>query len=79
MRDLPLPVQRGEEKPGVLPDGQRTIAPIRRGDQPQPVVSLFLGNRSLLIRRLQPLAFGQQPDLVEVGRLGWRRVELAVA
>ena len=66
-------VQRGEVQPGVLADRQRAVAPVGRGDQAQPVAPLLLGEGPLLVARLQPLPLGQQPDLVEVDRLGLPR------
>src|ERR1700757_4848180 len=60
-------------------DGQGAFGTIGRGDQTEPTTLLRLTQRKLLVTRLQPLAFRQQPDLVEMDTFLVRGVELAVA
>ena len=54
-------------------DAQRTLGRVARGDQPQAVVPLVLGEPLLLVARLDALPFREQPDLIQVHRLVGRR------
>src|SRR5262249_31012911 len=69
--------QRGQIQASVLMNGQGAIGPSGRGDQRKPA-RLLLTRGKFLVPRLQTLALGQQPDLVEMDLLLVRRVELAV-
>src|SRR4051812_32304719 len=71
-------LERGEVQRGVLVDRQRAVSPVGRDDHPEPSPTLVDPEGTLLVPRLQPFSFGQEPDLVEVHRNGRRAVEFAV-
>src|SRR5512140_1607938 len=72
---------RGElrrEDGRVLLDGHGAVAPVARGDEPQPPAELVGPEGLLLVARLRPLALREEPDLEEMDGLGLRVVPLAV-
>ena len=72
-------VQFGQIDAGVLVDVQGAVGAVGRGRRP-PLVLLAGGvERLLFVAGRQSGSLGQQPNLVQVDRLGRRRVELAVA
>src|SRR6185437_11058450 len=78
VRDALARGEIGDEEARILIERQRAVPTIRRGDEAQLALPLVAREGLLLIARRQAGALGNEPDLEEMDRLGWRRVELAV-
>src|SRR4029077_1964608 len=61
---------------GVLMDGDRSVAAVRRGDDAEPVEARLPSKLLLTVPGRHPVPVGHDPDLEEVDALGLRRVGL---
>ncbi len=62
----------------VLADFHGAVAPVRRSDQPKFPALLGLAEVFLIVSGLESLFFREHPDLVQMNRFRFRRVEFAV-
>src|SRR4051812_12170193 len=62
----------------ILLDAQRSIRAVGRSDKLPSADAAFRGERLLRIAGLESSSPRQQPDLIEVRRLGRRGIELAM-
>src|SRR6476646_4895887 len=64
--------------PRILLHTERAIRAVRRSNQPQPIPPLILRKSLLLVARHESAPRGQQPNLIQMNRLAFGRIEFAV-